>query len=104
MNRTSRSNEEVKGQFRDTRNVFKRSLDEITMEALDTILELINSNTLYKGEEWKGVLAEFKRYKKEYDKLNSDSEKELFAWEKSVTAVWLLVELEIILLEHFLSM
>ena len=34
-----------------TRNVFKRSLDEITMEALDTILELINSNTLYKGEE-----------------------------------------------------
>ena len=86
VNRTSRSNEEVKGQFRDTRNVFKRSLDEITMEALETILELINSNTLYKGEEWKGVLAEFKRYKKEYDKLNSDSEKELFAWEKSVTA------------------
>lgn len=86
MNRTSRSNEEVKGQFRDTRNVFKRSLDEITMEALDTILELINSNTLYKGEEWKGVLTEFKRYKKEYDKLSSDSEKELFAWEKSVTA------------------
>ena len=86
VNRSSRSNEEVKGQFRDTRNVFKRSLDEITMDALDTILELINSNTLYKGEEWKGVLTEFKKYKKEYDRLTSDSEKELFAWEKSVTA------------------
>ena len=86
VNRSSRSNEEVKGHFRDTRNVFKRSLDEITMDALDTILELINSNTLYKGEEWKGVLTEFKKYKKEYDKLTSDSEKELFAWEKSVTA------------------
>lgn len=86
VNRSSRSNEEVKGQFRDTRNVFKRSLDEITMDALDTILELINSNTLYKGEEWKGVLTEFKKYKKEYDKLTSDSEKELYAWEKSVTA------------------
>ena len=86
VNRSSRSNEEVKGQFRDTRNVFKRSLDEITMEALDTILELINSNTLYKGEEWKGILTEFKRYKKEYDKLISVSEKELYAWEKSVTA------------------
>lgn len=49
VNRSSRSNEEVKGQFRDTRNVFKRSLDEITMDALDTILELINSNTLYKS-------------------------------------------------------
>lgn len=86
VNRSGRSNEEVKGQFRDTRNVFKRSLDEITMDALDTILELINSNTLYKGEEWKGVLTEFKKYKKEYDRLTSDSEKELFAWEKSVTA------------------
>lgn len=86
VNRSSRSNDEVKGQFRDTKNVFKRSLDEITMEALDTILELINSNTLYKGEEWKGVLTEFKKYKKEYDKLTSDTEEDLYAWEKSVTA------------------
>ena len=85
VNRTSRSNEEVKGQFRDTRNVFKRSLDEITMEALNTILELINSNTLYKGEEWKAALTEFKKYKKEYDKLASDVEKELYTWEKSVS-------------------
>ena len=86
MNKSNSSNEEIKGQFRDTRNVFKRSLDEITMDALDTILELINSNTLYKSEEWKTVLTEFKKYKKEYDKLTSESDKELYAWEKSVTA------------------
>ena len=86
VNKTHKSNEEYKGGFRDTRNVFKRSLDEITMDAVDTILELINSNTLYKGEEWKGVIAEFKKYKKEYDKLASDKEKELYAWEKSVEA------------------
>ena len=86
VNESSRSNEEIKGQFRDTRNVFKRSLDEITMDAINTILELINSNTLYKGEEWKVVLTEFKKYKKEYDKLSSESEKELYTWEKSATA------------------
>ena len=86
VNTTNRSNEELKGQYRDTRNVFKRSLDEITMDALDTILELINSNTLYKGEEWKGALTEFRRYKKEYELLESAEEKELYAWEKSVKA------------------
>lgn len=86
VDRSSRSEGDIKGGFRDTRNVFKRSLDEIAMDALDTILELINSNTLYKGEEWKSVLGEFKRYKKEYDKLNSETEKEIYAWEQSVKA------------------
>ena len=86
VDKSSRSEGDIKGGFRDTRNVFKRSLDEIDMDSLDTILELINFNTLYKGEEWKGALTEFRKYKKEYDKLTSDSEKELYAWEKSVKA------------------
>ncbi len=86
VDRSSRSEGDIKGSFRDTRNVFKRSLDEITMDAIDTILELIDSNTLYKGEEWKGVLGEFKKYKKEYDKLTSDFEKDNYAWEQSVKA------------------
>ena len=86
VNHTSASNEEIKGQFRDTRNVFKRSLDEISMDAVDTVLELISSNTLYKGEEWKSVLTEFKKYKKEYDKLTSSEDKALYTWEKSITA------------------
>ena len=86
VNKTDRSNEEIKGEFRDTKNVFKRSLDEISIDALDTILELISTNTLYKGEEWKGVLTQFKEYKNEYDKLMSDFERDLYAWEKSVSA------------------
>ena len=81
--RNGRSKGDVLGDFRDTRNVFKRSLDEITLDSVDIILELINQNSLYKGEEWKNQLNEFRKYKKEYDKL-SDSEKELFAWEQSV--------------------
>lgn len=83
---SSRSQGDIKGEFRDTKNVFKRSLDEITMDAIDTILELINSNTLYKGEEWKTVLTEFRKYKKQYDKLSTDKEKELYAWENSIKA------------------
>lgn len=86
VDKTARSIGDIKGGFRDTKNVFKRSLDEISLDALDTVLELINSNTLYKGEEWKSILMEFKRYKKEYEKLNSDDARDLYSWENSVKA------------------
>lgn len=72
-------------QFRDVRNVFKRSFDEISKEAVDTVLELIAQNSLYKGAEWKKQLTEFKNYQKEYGKL-TDEQKELWIWEKSIAA------------------
>lgn len=72
-------------QFRDIRNVFKRSLDEISKEGIDTVLELIAQNSLYKGAEWKKQLTEFKNYQKEYGKL-TDEQKELWIWEKSIAA------------------
>ena len=72
-------------QFRDVRNVFKRSLNEISKEAVDTVLELIAQNSLYKGAEWKKQLTEFKNYQKEYGKL-TDEQKELWIWEKSIAA------------------
>ena len=74
-----------KGRMRDRRNVFKRSLDEISMEALDTVLELISSNTLYKGEEWKNALYTFRNYKQIYDTL-SNEKKSLYAWRESMNA------------------
>lgn len=84
VDKSNHSIGDIKGSFRDTKNVFKRSLDEISMEALDTIIELINSNTLYKGAEWKNILLDFRKYKKEYEMLNSDRERDLYAWENSV--------------------
>lgn len=86
VDKTAKSVGDIKGEFRDTKNVFKRSLDKISMDALDTVLELINSNTLYKGEEWKTILMKFKRYKKEYERLSSDDVRDLYAWENSVKA------------------
>ena len=67
------------GRFRDRRNVFNRSLDEISMDAIDTVLELIFSNTLYKGEEWKTPLTEFRDYKIKYDILPGEK-KPLYTW------------------------
>lgn len=69
----------VKGQFRDTRNVFKRSLDEISMEAIDIVMELIRSNTLYKGEEWMKPINELRNHKQVYDQLTADKQ-EVYCW------------------------
>ena len=80
VDKSSRSVPELMGQARDTRNVFKRSMDEITMDAVDTVLELIQSNTLYRGSEWKEALKQFKQYKTAYDKL-PEEKKALYAWE-----------------------
>lgn len=80
-----RSIGDVTGSFRDTRNVFKRSLDEISEESLMTVLELIAQKSLYRGEEWKSVLESFLAYKREYIALNTDNAKNIYAWEKSVS-------------------
>ena len=66
---------------RDVRNVFKRSLDEISIDAVNTVLELISQNSIYRGNEWESVLKIFKGYKNKYDNLD-DKQKELFVWEK----------------------
>lgn len=68
-----------KGELRDIRNVFKRSLDEISMEAIDIVIELIQSNTLYRGKEWESNIKSFKEYKTQYELL-SDDKKDIYAW------------------------
>lgn len=84
VNNTGRSIGDLKGEYRDTRNVFKRSLEEISEDSVKTVLELIAQNSLYKGEEWKSQLENFLKYKKEYSKL-SDLEKDNYCWEKSIS-------------------
>lgn len=82
----SQSEGEYKGAHRDIRNVFKRSLDEISLDAVDVVLELIGSNSLYRGEEWAQQLTMFRKYKKAYDAIQSAPLEEIFAWYTSAEA------------------
>lgn len=67
---------------RDTAHVFGRSLAEISMDAIDTVLDLINSNTLYKGAEWKAALEELRRHKFRFDRLSADR-RDLYVWSQA---------------------
>ena len=73
-----------KAKIRDRKNVFKRSLDEISMDAIDAVLELITSNTLYKGEEWKESIQTLKVFKTRYSTIQN-SKKDLYAWKAALT-------------------
>ena len=71
--------ESAKSDRRDSKNVFKRSLEEISMDAIDTVLELVKSKTLYRGEEWINALIEFRKSKEEYERLDPDK-RGIYAW------------------------
>lgn len=73
------------GQARDIKNVFKRSLEEISKESINTVLELIAQNSLYKGEEWQSVLKQFLKLHIDYYKL-PDFSKDIFCWSESAKA------------------
>lgn len=86
VDRARLSDGDYKGRFRSTKDVFKRSLDEITEDSVMTVLELIAQNSLYRGEEWKAPLQQFLVYKKAYDKLPNETAKDLYAWENASSA------------------
>ncbi len=66
---------------RSKKEVLKRSLDEITMDAIDTVIELIEQNSIERGEEHLRAVTDFKRNKAAYETLtDSGMKKEIFCW------------------------
>ena len=71
----------VNGQNKNNKSVFKRALDELTLDSVETVLELIDQNSLYRGKEFEGALKAFLKLKKEYiNVINQDT----YVWAKSL--------------------
>lgn len=64
---------------RDDRNVFLRSMCELTLDATKTVLELISQNSLYRGAEWKAQLEQLAAYQEKYNAMTAE-QKELQSW------------------------
>ena len=65
------------GDNRATFDVAYRGLKEIDLETLDTVLELIDQNSIYRGAEFKGILTSFRKMAVEY---GNATDKETFVW------------------------
>lgn len=61
--------------------VLKRSLDEISVEAVTTVLELIDTGNLYKGNEYLGIVTKLANAKLKY---KNAANKEEFLWAESL--------------------
>ena len=72
--------------LRTNQQVLKRSLDELTLDAVDTILELIAQNSLYRGNEFKSVLEKFRTLKVQYQNIPVGLQHN-FTWKQSVEEV-----------------
>lgn len=68
------------GAARDAHHVLKRSLDELTIHATETVLALIGDNALYRGTEHAGLLQSFLSLQKAYAETAG---KDLFCWTHS---------------------
>jgi len=70
---------------RDAKNTLLRALKEIDLESADVVLELIDQNSVYRGQENRWAVAEFRKLKVAFDKLKTDTDREIFAWTNSLT-------------------
>ena len=68
--------------YRANKEVFKRSLEEITLSSAEIVLDLINQNSIYRGEEHKSIVTSFIKFKEEFDNLSS-MKQQRYCWVKS---------------------
>lgn len=73
---------EVISEYRATKEVFKRSLEEISVAAVSDVLDWIGQNNLYRGEEWQPALSRFLDLHKEYHSLQ-ECKRGLWCWKKA---------------------
>lgn len=68
-----------------TKDVFKRGLEEITIDAIETVLELIDQNSIYRGLEFKALVHKFLLFKKSFSLIKIEQQKDNYCWLNSST-------------------
>jgi hypothetical protein len=78
--------DEVRGNYRTTVQVFERGLVELSPDAVDTVIALVNANNLYRGEEHKPALVQFQKMQRDFLSTRGDARaRGLFVWANAVS-------------------
>lgn len=67
----------------EAKEMLQRSLGEISMESIDTTLELIAQKSIYRGEEHVSAIKAFKRIKRQVDEVPEYLSEDLYLWRES---------------------
>ena len=68
----TRTIDTAKHEVRDAHDVLKRTVQEVNIEDLHTVIDLIQENNLYRGQEFLSNLQKWVVLKKDYDKHQSE--------------------------------
>lgn len=71
--------DQVRGDYRTTVQVFTRGLNELRPDAVETVADLITSNSIYRGAEHQKAVSEFQQAQRTYLRL-APGPQNLFAW------------------------
>jgi len=66
------------GKTKSAYDVFKRGMEELTIESIETVADLIAQGSLYKGDEFASKISAYHRLKHHY---TTAEDKEVFLWE-----------------------
>lgn len=71
------------GEAVSNKNVFMRGIQELPLEVAQTVLELIEQGSLYRGDEHKSAVVSFIKHKKKCKKIKSAKELDNYCWVNS---------------------
>lgn len=70
---------EIQSKERQQVGVFDRSLRELTIESVDTVLDLISQGSLYRGSQFKSLLESFRKHQITFNSLSAEA-KDKYPW------------------------
>lgn len=78
IDKSGNSIEQIMGVYRDKYQVFKRAMEEISLDTLNLVEDLINQGSLLDGTAHLHVVKDAIKYKKQYNDLKTD--KDVWIW------------------------